>query len=65
MIRKKLYVLLGILLFAVVAAHADITKKSIKEKTKLEKSVIKVLLPPNPEQQGEDALHIELKLKLK
>ena len=25
MIRKKLYVLLGILLFAVVAAHADIT----------------------------------------
>ena len=24
MIRKKLYVLLGILLFAVVAAHADI-----------------------------------------
>ena len=25
MIRKKLYVLLGILLFSVVAAHADIT----------------------------------------
>ena len=25
MIRKKLYVLLGILLFAVAAAHADIT----------------------------------------
>ena len=25
MIRKKLYVMLGILLFAVVAAHADIT----------------------------------------
>ena len=25
MIRKKIYVLLGILLFAVVAAHADIT----------------------------------------
>ncbi len=25
MIRKKLYVLLGILLFAVVVAHADIT----------------------------------------
>ena len=25
MIRKKFYVLLGILLFAVVAAHADIT----------------------------------------
>lgn len=63
MIRKKLYVLLGILLFAVVAAHTDITKKSLKEKTKLEKSVIKVLLPPNPGQQGEDALHIELKLK--
>lgn len=37
--------------------------KSLKEKTKLEKSVIKVLLPPNPGQQGEDALHIELKLK--
>lgn len=26
MIRKKLYVLLGILLFAVVAAHTDIIK---------------------------------------
>ncbi len=25
MMRKKFYVLLGILLFAVVAAHADIT----------------------------------------
>ena len=30
MIRKKLYVLLGILLFAVVAAHADITMKAMQ-----------------------------------
>lgn len=27
MIRKKLYVLLGILLFAVMVAHADIIKR--------------------------------------
>ena len=30
MVRKKLYVLLGILLFAVVAAHADIAMKDMQ-----------------------------------
>jgi hypothetical protein len=37
MIRKKLYVLLGILLFAVVAAHTDITKKKHKGEDKVGK----------------------------